>query len=399
MIPETPLPAELQRSAIVIDTHADTPQRFVDEQFDFAGPLGGGHLNLKSIHQGGLSAEFFSIWAEPKRYQGQYARRTLELIDSVQRQVSRHADQMALVASSQGIEEAYRSHKFAALMGIEGGHSIENSLALLRQYFALGVRYMTLTWSNSNDWADSSGDIDDPSVPHAPEGLTKFGEEVVLEMNRLGMMVDISHVSDPTFYRTLAVSRAPPIASHSGARSLCDHPRNMTDDMLRAVAEFDRSGSRGGVVQVNFFSGFVSQDYCDAWKALRPEVDRVVAETQERARAEGREFSAADGERLRRRYMDRIPRPPLSQLVDQIDHIAQVAGVDHVGLGSDFDGVTGQLPEGLDSAADLPKIARALLERDYSADDCRKILGGNLLRVFREVETVSTAVRDGVHSL
>ncbi len=399
MIPETPLPTELQRSAIVIDTHADTPQRFVDEQFDFAGPLGGGHLNLESIHQGGLSAEFFSIWAEPKRYEGQYARRTLELIDSVQRQVSRHADQMALVTSSQGIEEAYRSHKFAALMGIEGGHSIENSLALLRQYFALGVRYMTLTWSNSNDWADSSGDIDDPSVPHAPEGLTKFGEEVVLEMNRLGMMVDISHVSDPTFYRTLAVSHAPPIASHSGARSLCDHPRNMTDDMLRAVAEFDRSGSRGGVVQVNFFSGFVSQDYCDAWKALRPEVDRVVAETQERARAEGREFSAADGERLRRRYMDRIPRPPLSQLVDQIDHVAQVAGVDHVGLGSDFDGVTGQLPEGLDSAADLPKIARALLERDYSADDCRKILGGNLLRVFREVETVSTAGRDGVHSL
>jgi len=381
--------AQLHRSAIVVDTHADTPQRFVDERFDLADPLGGGHLNLKSIHQGGLSAEFFSIWVPPTRFKGQYARRTLELIDSVQRQVVRHPGKVVFVTSPAGIEEAHRARKFAALMGIEGGHSIENSLALLREYYALGVRYMTLTWANSTDWADSSGDIDDPTVPHTPRGLTAFGEEVVLEMNRLGMMVDISHVADRTFYRTLAVSRAPVFASHSSARALCDHPRNMTDEMLRAVARFGRHRSTGGVVQVNFFSGFVSQEYWDAWKALKPKVDKIVADRQARAKAAGRDPNSVRRDRIERRFADKIPRPPFSALIDHIDHIAQVAGVDHVGLGSDFDGVNGQLPAGLDSAADLPKITQALLERGYTAADCRKILGGNLLRVFREAEAVS----------
>ena len=383
------LAAQVQESAIVVDTHADTPQRFVDEQFDLADPLNGGHLNLDAIHRGHLGAEFFSIWVEPRRYGGQYARRTLELIDSVAHQVARHPDRVLFATGSEGIEEAFRTHQFAALLGIEGGHSIENSLALLRQYYALGVRYMTLTWSNSTDWANSSGDIDDRTVPHTKDGLTGFGESVVLEMNRLGMMVDISHVADDTFYRTQAVCRAPLIASHSGARALCTHPRNMTDDMLRAVANSGGPSSKGGVVQVNFFSGFVSQAYCDAMRSLRPEVDREVGVSSERARAEGREFPYAETEKIHRRYLDQIPRPPLSALIDHIDHIAKVAGVDHVGLGSDFDGVSGQLPEGLDSAADLPHITAALLERDYSPDDCRKVLGGNLLRVFREVEAVA----------
>ena len=389
MTPVSRAAAQVHRSALVIDTHADTPQRFVDEHFDLGGPRNGGSLNLESIRKGNLSAEFFSIWVEPTLYQGRYARRTLELIDSVQRQVARHPGRVVLATSPEGIEEAHRSHRFAALMGIEGGHSIEDSLALLRQYYALGVRYMTLTWSNSNGWADSSGDIEEAAVPHAPNGLTAFGEEVVREMNRLGMMVDISHVSDPTFYRAHAVSRAPLIASHSGARALCGHARNLTDDMLNAVARSGGPSSNGGVVQVNFFSGFVSQEYCDAWKAMTPEVDRLVADRQHRAKAEGREFTYSETDQIRRRYADTIPRPPLSRLIDHIDHIARIAGVDHVGLGSDFDGVSGQLPEGLDSAADLPKITQALLDRAYSPEDCRKILGGNLLRVFREVEAVS----------
>ena len=384
---------QVQRSAIVVDTHADTPQRFVDEQFDLADPLNGGELNLDSVRQGNLAAEFFSIWVEPTRFKGQYARRTLELIDSVKHQVRRHPDRVVFVDTADGIERAHRAHKFAALMGIEGGHSIENSLALLRQYFALGVRYMTLTWSNSNDWADSSGDFDDPAVPHTKDGLTAFGEEVVHEMNRLGMIVDTSHVSDRTFYRAQALSRAPVIASHSGARALCNHSRNMTDDMLRAVAKSGGSKSKGGVVQVNFFSGFVSQAYCDALKALKPEVDRAVTDLEEKAKAERRELTYAEKQKVRRRFSDTIPRPPLSMLVDHIDHIAEVAGVDHVGLGSDFDGVGGQLPEGPDSVADLPKITRALLDRAYSAEECRKILGGNLLRVFREVEAVSNELR------
>jgi membrane dipeptidase len=382
-------PEQVQRSSIVIDTHADTPQRFVDENFDLGDPLKGGNFNLETARKGNLGAEFFSIWVDPVANKGHYARRTLILIDAVKQQVAKHSDQMMFVASPEGIEFAHREHKLAALMGIEGGHSIEDSLALLRQYYALGVRYMTLTWSNSNGWADSSGDIDDASVTHTKEGLSEFGKDVVYEMNRLGMMVDVSHVSDRTFFRTLVITRAPVIASHSAARALCDVPRNMTDDMLRAVANSGGPNSKGGVVQVNFYSAFISQAYRDAQKAQKSEGDKAVQELKDKYKAQGKETPADEIEKLERQYADRIPRPPLSALVDHIDHIAKVAGVDHVGLGSDFDGVNGQLPQGLDSPADLPKITAALMERGYSAEDCRKILGGNLLRVFREVEQVS----------
>jgi len=381
--------AAVHRSAIVIDTHADTPQRFVDERFDLADPLGNGNLNLDSIHKGNLGAEFFSIWVEPSLYKGQYARRTLELIDSVKQQVAKHPDQIEFVTSPEGIEQAHRDHKFAALMGIEGGHSIEDSIPLLRQYYALGVRYMTLTWSNSTSWADSSGDINDKSIPHTKEGLNEFGKDVVYEMNRMGMMVDISHVSDRTFYRTLVITRAPVIASHSSARALCDAPRNMTDDMLRAVANSGGPNSKGGVVDVNFYSGFLSQPYRDAQKTVEAESDKAVQAMKDKAKAEGKEVTYAEIEKVQRSYADKIPRPPFSVLIDHIDHIAKVAGVDHVGLGSDFDGVSGQLPEGLNSPADLPKITAGLMARGYSAEDCRKILGGNLLRVFREVRQVS----------
>ena len=232
-------PAAVHHSAIVIDTHADTPQRMLDDHYDLTEPLDGGYLNFASAKQGNLGAEFFSIWVEPKLYEGHYARRTLELIDTVLQQAAKHPDQMMMAYSPEDIERAHREHKLAALMGIEGGHSIEDSLGLLRDYYRLGVRYMTLTWSNSNDWADSSGDIDDPNVQHTQDGLTDFGKDVVYEMNRLGMMVDISHVSDKTFYRAVITSRAPVFASHSSARALDAAPRNMTDDMLRAVA---RSG-------------------------------------------------------------------------------------------------------------------------------------------------------------
>ena len=248
---------------------------------------------------------------------------------------------------------------------------------------------MTLTWMNSNGWADSSGDADDPAVAHTKEGLSEFGKDVVYEMNRLGMMVDVSHVSDKTFYRTLVISRAPVIASHSGARALCDSPRNMTDDMLRAIANSGGPDSKGGVVQVNFYSGFVSQEYRNAQKAMEPEMKKAVDDLKAKAQAEGRTASDDEITKLGRSFADRIPRPPFSELIDQIDHVARVAGIDHAGLGSDFDGISGQLPQGIDSVADLPKITAALMERGYSAEDCRKILGGNLLRVFREVEQVS----------
>ncbi len=299
-----------------------------------------------------------------------------------------------LATSPEGIEEAHRAHKIAILMGIEGGHSIEDSLGLLRQYYALGARYMTLTWNNSNGWADSSSDINDPNVPHTKEGLSEFGKDVVYEMNRLGMMIDVSHASDKTFYRTLIISRAPVIASHSDARALCDAPRNLSDDMLRAIANSGGPTSKGGVVLVNFYSAFVSQPYRDALLKVQPGTDQEVQAYKDKAKAEGKPVDYAEIARIQKAAADRIPRPPLSLVIDHIDHIAKVAGVDHVGLGSDFDGVNGQLPEGLDSPADLPKITAALRSRGYSAEDCRKILGGNLLRVFGEVEALSKQLPD-----
>jgi membrane dipeptidase len=388
-----PTPDEVHKSALIIDSHADTPQRFLDEHYDLADPLRGGNFNLDSARAGNLGAQFFAIWVEPPIYKGQYARRALELIDAVKLQAAKHACEMELVTTADGIARAHREHKLAALIGIEGGHAIEGSLALLRQYYALGARYMTLTWNNSNGWADSSGDIDDASVPHTLEGLSAFGEDVIGEMNRLGMMVDVSHVADKTFFRTLAISCAPVVASHSNARALCNAPRNLTDDMLRAIAHAggaeSGNGVGGGVAMVNFYSAFVSQEYRDALKAIQPEMDKAVADAKAQAEAARVRDSSEEENKARKIFLDRIPRPPLSELIDQIDHMVKVAGVDHVGLGSDFDGVFGQLPQGIDSPADLPKITAALLERGYSAEDCRKILGENLLRVLREVEAVS----------
>jgi len=385
-------PLAVHSNAIVIDTHADTTQRLVDKNYDLADPLNGGNLNLESVKKGNLGAEFFSIWVEPDLYKGQYAHRTLELIDAVYQQAVKHPDQMRMAYSAEDIVAAHREHKLAALMGIEGGHSIEGSLALLRDYYRLGVRYMTLTWTNSNGWADSSGDVDDTNVKHTQDGLSDFGKDVVYEMNRLGMMVDISHVSDTTFYRAVITSRAPVIASHSSARALTNAPRNMTDDMLRAVARCGGPHSKGGVVMVNYYSAFISQQYRDASIAQEPEVKKATEGLKAEYAKEGRQVTYGDLEKLQRQYADKIPRPPLSALIDHIDHIAKVAGIDHVGLGSDFDGVSGQLPEGIDSAADLPKITQALMARGYSDADCDKILGGNLLRVFREVAATAKTV-------
>ncbi|HEX4308646.1 MAG TPA: dipeptidase [Acidobacteriaceae bacterium] len=386
--------AAVHRSAIVIDTHADTPQRMLDDHYDLTEPLKGGYLNFEAAKQGNLGAEFFSIWVEPKQNEGHYARRTLELIDAVLEQARKHPDQMMMAYSAEGIERAHREHKLAALMGIEGGHSIEDSLGLLRDYYRLGVRYMTLTWSNSNDWADSSGDADDPKVKHTQDGLTDFGKDVVYEMNRLGMAVDISHVSDKTFYRAVITSRAPVFASHSSARALSSAPRNMTDDMLRAVARSGGPHSKGGVVMVNFYSGFISDEWRNAWAAKAK--GRQAAEDAQVAqwKAEGKTVTYGMTDAMDKEWAAKIPRPPLSLLIDHIDHVAKVAGIDHVGLGSDFDGIPSS-PEGMDSAADLPKITAALMARGYSAEDCRKILGANFLRFFGDVQATAKELQAG----
>jgi membrane dipeptidase len=375
---------EIHDSALIIDTHADTPQRFLDEGFDIGStdPNDIGHISLDKVRRGNLGAEFFSIWVEPETNQGHFAKHTFDLIDSVYEQAARHPDRMMMAFSTTDIERAHREHKLAALMGIEGGHSIEADIHLLRDYYRLGVRYMTLSWSNTNEWADSSGDVNDPKIQHH-NGLTDFGKQVVLEMNRLGMMVDISHVADKTFWDAIATTKAPAIASHSSARALVNAPRNMTDDMLKAVAK------NGGVVQVNFFNGFIDENFRKAEEAQRPDQEAARQKYMAQMKSEGKEVNYIELDRIEREFIAKIPRPPLKSLIDHIDHIAKVAGVDHVGLGSDFDGVSGATPQGIDSAADLPKITQALLDRGYSAEDIHKILGGNLMRVFRGVERVS----------
>src|SRR4051812_45219187 len=385
--PDTIISARAQQihnSALVVDTHADTPQRFLDEGFDIGStdPNDLGHISIEKARRGNLAAEFFSIWVDPETNQGNFARHSFDLIDSVYEQAARHPDRMMMAFSTADIARAHREHKLAALMGIEGGHSIENDIHLLRDFYRLGVRYMTLSWSNTNEWADSSGDIEDAKIQHH-NGLTDFGKQVVLEMNRLGMMVDISHVADKTFWDAIATTKAPVIASHSSARALVNAPRNMTDDMLKAVAKND------GVIQVNFFNGFDDETFRKTLDAQAKDHTAAIQKFVDEQKAQGKPVDYVQVDRIEREWMAKIPRPPLKALIDHIDHIAKVAGVDHLGLGSDFDGVSGATPQGIDSAADLSKITQALLDRGYSATDIHKILGGNLMRVFREVEGVS----------
>jgi membrane dipeptidase len=379
----------IHESAIIVDTHADTPQRFLDGNFDLGQntPVADGHIDLGKIKKGNLAAEFFSIWVEPD-FKGRYAHRAMDLIDSVYQQAARHPDQMMMAFTADDIVRAHQQHKFAALMGIEGGHAIENDLRLLREFYRLGVRYMTLTWSNTNEWADSSGDINNPKVQHH-KGMTDFGKNIVREMNRLGMIVDISHVSDDTFYQAVQVSRAPVIASHSSSRALTGAPRNMTDDMLRAMTR------NGGVVMVNFYSAFIDANYLKASsdpEKIKQRDAEVEAFKKAHPHADGTPLTYDEYAPIEKKWAAQFPRPPLKSLIDHIDHIAKVTGIDHVGLGSDFDGVT-SLPEDIDSVADLPKITEALVARGYTREQIHKILGGNFLRVMHDVEKVSREIQ------
>ena len=366
---------KIHRSAIVVDTHNDITSMMIDDGYDLGMPsIGKYHTDLARMKEGGLTAEFFSVYVDKKfAKEGGSARRALDQIDLVYRAAERYPDKLMMATSAADIRRAKREGKIAALMGIEGGHAIENSLMALRDFYRLGIRYMTLTHNNTNDWADSSRD----EAKH--NGLTDFGKEVVREMNRLGMLVDVSHVSDKTMSDALDVSTAPIIASHSSARALANHPRNIPDELLRRIAK------NGGVVMVNFYPAFIDQKYLDADKArderLKPQLDALDEQFKN------------DPKRLadeRQKLMDANPLPstPLSVLIDHIDHIAKVAGIDHVGIGSDFDGVP-SLPEGMKDISQLPNITYELLRRGYSEKDIRKILGENFLRAFAEAERVA----------
>jgi Zn-dependent dipeptidase, microsomal dipeptidase homolog len=379
-MPAAQNPIAVHSAAIVIDTHADTPQRFVDEHWNFTDPLNGGMLNYDSAKKGNLNAQFFSMWVDPTQYSANAsARRTLDLIDGTLEQIRHAPDKLQLCVTADEIVAAHKQGKFGVLMGIEGGHSIENSLGLLRDYYRLGVRYMTLTWSNSNDWADSSGDIDDPTVKHH-NGLTPFGKQVIAEMNRLGMMVDVSHASDKTFWDVIEITKAPIIASHSSARALTQAPRNLTDDMLFAVAR------NNGVVMVNFYPAFIDEQWRAAWNDSKPERQKEQDALDAEYHAKGQPVPFFVSDKIDRKYCERIGRASFNSLIDHFDHIIKVAGIEHVGIGTDFDGIPAA-PAEIDSAADLPKVTAALMARGYTAEDMRKLLGGNLLRVFRAVQS------------
>lgn len=355
---------KVHRSALLIDTHNDVTGRTVDG-YDIAAGLPAAHTDVRRLRTGGVGAVFFAVYVSGTYVKdNRSANRALQMIDTVRHDiVGRNAAEFELAVTADQIEAAHRKGKIAALMGIEGGHAIEDSLRLLRQFYVLGIRYMTLTHSNTNNWADSSGD----AGKHG--GLTAFGKDVVREMNRLGMIVDISHVADRTFFDALETSTAPVFASHSSCRALSNVPRNMTDEMIRALAK------RGGVVQINFGCNFLSQPNADAMAALRPKIDALQAR-------------GADRDEIRKTLASEyaaVPRATLADVVAHIDHVVKIAGVDYVGIGSDFDGVS-CTPAGLDDVSKFPNLTRALLEKGYSAGDVRKIYGGNLLRVMRAVE-------------
>jgi len=384
----SPKAKAIHDSALVIDTHADTPQRFLDGNFDIAStdPKDPGHVSLDKARAGNLGAVFFSIWVSPKFNEGHFARNAFDLIDSVYEQAATHPDRMMMAFSTADIQRAHKTKKLAALMGLEGGHAIENDIHLLRNFYRLGIRYMTLSWANTNEWADSSGDQNDPKVQRH-NGLTEFGKQVVLEMNRLGMMVDVSHVSDKTMSDALDVSQAPIIASHSSARALSNVPRNIPDDLLKRI------GEKGGVIQVNFYSGFVDTDtvspQSEARDArLKTEQDAINEKYKDDPERRGEESDKLEA-------ANPLPPLPISKLIDHIDHIVKVAGIDHVGIGADFDGAN-DMPEGARDVSMLPNITYELLKRGYSEKDIRKILGENFLRVFGEVERVSVGMSKSI---
>jgi membrane dipeptidase len=367
---------QLHFSSIVVDTHDDTTQRFLDGDFDLGPRNASGSIDIPRMKEGGLDAIFFSIWMPSKITGPEAVKRALIQIEDVREQVRKHSAELVLASTAVEIREARKQGKIAALIGVEGGHMINSDLNVLRQYAALGVRYMTLTHSGNCEWADSS------TGKPVHNGLTDFGKDVVREMNRLGMMVDISHVSDKTFRDALEVSRAPLIASHSSCRALCDHPRNMSDDMMRALA------AKGGVIQINYHVGFLSQEFRNAEKA-NPKVNEAIALEVHHRCGDREGCQLIEGDKITREYVDqgKLPRVEWTKIIDHIDHAVRVAGVDHVGLGSDFDGAN--MPFGMEDVAKLPKITEALLQKGYSESDVKKILGENTLRLMSEVERAS----------
>jgi membrane dipeptidase len=367
---------KLHFSSIVLDTHDDTTQRFFSKDFDIGKRNPDGHVDIPRMREGGMNAIFFSIWIDGRIMGPPAVEKALDQIDAVHENVRKYSKDMVLCRTAGEVREAHKQGKIAALIGVEGGHMIGNDIRVLRMFGNLGVRYMTLSHFYNDEWADSSTD------KPVHNGLTDFGKDIVREMNRQGIMVDISHVSDKTFYDALEVSKAPLMASHSSCRAICNHPRDMSDEMIKALA------AKGGVIQINYERSFIDQAYKDAYD----KVSGGVVAAMEKVTKECAGDEACVGRKIKdmetqMEASGALPRVSWEKIIEHIDHVVKLAGADHVGLGSDFDGAT--MPDGMEDCSKLPKITEALVRKGYADDDIRKILGGNLLRVMEQTEKVS----------
>ncbi len=357
---------EIHRRAIVVDTHSDLTSRLVDEGVDIGGRLPDGHQDLPRMQEGGLDVQFFSVYVAARYAKKGGPKRAMEMMDAVYRMVETFPDRIQLATSVSDIYRIVSQGKIAALMGLEGGHALENSMHILRMFHRMGIRYVTLTHSNTNDWCDSS--TDQPRWG----GLNDLGEKIVAEMNRIGMMIDVSHISDEAFWDVMRVSKAPVIASHSSCRAIANMQRNMSDDMIKALAK------NGGVIMINFGSSFLNREW-------GKRTNYILQQIRDKYRGDFGMWGKMWDEMNQK---DPLPPATLKDLIDHIDHVVQLVGPDYVGLGSDFDGVSA-LPVGMEDVSKLPAITYELLKRGYKEEDIRKILGGNLLRVMSEVERVA----------
>ena len=373
------LAREIHFSSLVFDTHADTPQRLLFDRFDLGQRDAEGCVDIPRLREGGVGAIFFALWVPVEITGAAATKRARDLLSASVKQVELHGGELALCRTCREVGRARSQNKIAVMLGVEGGHAIDKDLGVLREFHAHGVRYLTLTHNAATEWADSSND----EPRH--NGLTDFGKEVIREMNRLGMLVDISHVSDRTFYDVLDTSRAPVIASHSCCRALCDAPRNLDDAMIKALA------TRGGVIHITFHNSFLSQEYAIASRAISSKRDSREEEAAEKY-GENEARKMIEGQRWSDECIrtGELPRVSWEKIVEHIDHAVGIAGPDHVGLGSDFDGAF--MPEGMEDASNFPRITEGLLGRGYGEAEIRKILGENTLRVLADVEQVSQKI-------
>jgi membrane dipeptidase len=370
-------PASIHRRAVAIDMHADTVQFIIDEGADISGRVATTQLDAPRMREGGLDAQFFSIWVEPQTYglKGERAvARADEQIAAIRALAAAHPETWTLATTAADIRRTASEGKLAALMGLEGGYAIDEKLESVERYYRLGVRYMSPAWTYSLSWAGSSGDADGET-----RGLNEFGRRIIGEMNRLGMMIDVSHVSDKTFWDIVETTTKPIIASHSNCRRIANVARNLTDEQIRAIAK------TGGVVCVVFYPGFVEPGWKAKKDALEAEIMPLIQEAGRKAEGRGSIKRIARDRVREREYGARLQPVPLARVVDHIEHIVRLVGVNHVGVGSDFDGIQAT-PRGLSSVAELPNLTAELLSRGYTEEDVVKILGGNILRVMEEVE-------------